>query len=59
VTNGGHRRYSTVFLKKLFSRGKVYEELFNGVCKAGCDVELWAPFYVAFARSRLQTRKGS
>ena len=29
----------SVFLKKLFARGTVYEQLFNNICKAGCDAE--------------------
>ena len=40
MANEGHgQRYGTVFLKKLFARGTVYKELFNNVCKAGCDVD--------------------
>jgi len=28
------------FLRKLFSRGEVYEELFRKLCKAGCNSDV-------------------
>jgi hypothetical protein len=40
VPNSGRDlRFSHAFLKQLFARGVVYEELFNKVVKAGCEAE--------------------
>lgn len=49
--------HSTLFLKMLFARSKVYEKSFYSICKAGCDAEklgnlLFAVCTIAFADQR-------
>ena len=40
VSNSGPvQGYGVAFLRGLFARGKVYDELFNSICRAGCDAE--------------------
>ena len=52
------REYSYTFRKKLFSSGKVYEELFNDICKAGSDAETLGGLLFAVCTLAVGDRKG-
>jgi hypothetical protein len=39
VPTTAQTRKHSVFLRRLFARGKVYEDLFDSICNAGCDAK--------------------
>lgn len=47
-----------VFLKRLFSSGAVYEELFNNICKAGCDAETLGDLLFSVSGISVANQKG-
>jgi hypothetical protein len=58
VPTSGRAREVSVFLKRLFARGKVYEELFNSICKAGCDAETLGGLLFAVCTIAVANREG-
>lgn len=47
-----------IFLQKLFARGKVFDELFNNICQAGCDAEILGNLLSAICTIAMAEQEG-